>query len=316
MYHRIAEPELDAWGLCVTPSHFAEHLEVLADSASVVSLQELLQKYRGGGLGQRTAALTFDDGYADNLHHAKSLLESYDAPATVFVTSGSIGSRRGFWWDELERALLRPGRLPPELSLEIGGSLRHWKLASPEYTSEEYSRDRGRRPWEADPGTRLAFYYSIWKDLRPLTPRELSSRLDEILIWAGTAPAVDSDCRPLNADELRDLARGSGVEIGAHTLNHVYLPAHNASLQRTEIERCKIDLEALLNAPVTSFAYPFGELEPGTVNHVRAAGFSSACTTVHGTVGPDVDCFHLPRFAVPDCDGEQFARHLASWFHS
>ena len=88
MYHRIAEPKLDAWGLCVTPSHFAEHLEVLADSARIVSLQELLEKYRGGGLAQRTAVLTFDDGYADNLHHAKSVLERYDAPATVFVTSG------------------------------------------------------------------------------------------------------------------------------------------------------------------------------------------------------------------------------------
>lgn len=32
MYHRIAEVELALWGLCVTPQHFAEQLEVLQQS--------------------------------------------------------------------------------------------------------------------------------------------------------------------------------------------------------------------------------------------------------------------------------------------
>jgi peptidoglycan/xylan/chitin deacetylase (PgdA/CDA1 family) len=314
MYHRIAEPQLDPWRLCVTPSHFAEHLDVLARSAHTVSLRQLLHARRGDGVAPRTAALTFDDGYVDNLCQAKPLLERYEAPATVFVASASIGSGRGFWWDELERVLLRPGRLPTKLDLEIGGSLRQWTLASPEYTAHEYARDRGRNPWEAGPGSRLWFYYSIWKELRPLSPQRLSRCLDEILAWAGIAPRGDEACRPLNGEELRDLARGSGVEIGAHTRNHVYLPAHPAPVQRTEIEQCKADLEVRLGAPVTSFAYPYGESERATVDLVRAAGYSSACTTVHRTVGRDVDCFQLPRFAVPDCDGRHFARYLASCF--
>ena len=36
MYHRIAEPDLDPWGLRVSPSHFAEQLEVNKEVASTI----------------------------------------------------------------------------------------------------------------------------------------------------------------------------------------------------------------------------------------------------------------------------------------
>src|SRR5262245_19306871 len=106
LYHRIAEPAADPFDLCVTPQHFAEHLEQLRRHHRIISLTELSQRLASGATLRHTVVLTFDDGYADNLHHAKPLLERYDAPATVFVTSGYVGQDREFWWDELERLLL------------------------------------------------------------------------------------------------------------------------------------------------------------------------------------------------------------------
>jgi peptidoglycan/xylan/chitin deacetylase (PgdA/CDA1 family) len=72
--------------------------------------------------------ITFDDGYADNLHNAKPLLERYDIPATVFVTTGHIGHEREFWGDELDRLLLQPSTLPELLGLSINGSPYQWEL--------------------------------------------------------------------------------------------------------------------------------------------------------------------------------------------
>ena len=45
--------------------------------------------------------MTFDDGYRDNVHVAKPLLERFEIPATVFVVSAYVDSDRDFWWDEL-----------------------------------------------------------------------------------------------------------------------------------------------------------------------------------------------------------------------
>ena len=62
-------------------------------------------------------AVTFDDGYADNLHCAARLLQKHDVPATFFLTSGYLGGHEEFWWDELTRLVFDPVVLPSKLSI-------------------------------------------------------------------------------------------------------------------------------------------------------------------------------------------------------
>jgi hypothetical protein len=65
---------------------------------------------------------------------------------------------------------------------------------------------------------------------------------------------------------------------------------------------------------VTSFAYPYGSYDAATVEAVRTARFARACTSDHGPVGRGADPFALPRVAVRDWDGDEFARRLAAGF--
>src|SRR5438874_1513544 len=99
MYHSVAKVDSDPWALRVMPGHFAEHLEVLQKYGHPIRLQQLAQAHRKGNIPDRSLVITFDDGYADNLHNAKPLLERYDIPATVFLTTGLIGCDHEFWWD-------------------------------------------------------------------------------------------------------------------------------------------------------------------------------------------------------------------------
>ncbi len=75
LYHRVAELPSDPQLLCVTPQHFAEHLEILRKHANPMSLQQLVKTLQAGKLPRRGVLVTFDDGYVDNLNNAKPLLK-------------------------------------------------------------------------------------------------------------------------------------------------------------------------------------------------------------------------------------------------
>lgn len=317
MYHRVTEATLDPWSLSVTPHKFAEHLEVIKKYTHPISLKELVKIYQDGKIPDRAVAITFDDGYANNLHIAKPLLEQYDIPATVFITTGYIEKNREYWWDELDRVLMQPGRLPENLSLCINGGLRKWKLGKAvDYSEDDYQRDHNRQEKKSYTSPRLSLYYSIWEQLHSLPNEQLQKALDEILDWADAAPTVRPTLRPLVKEEIHTLVKEGLVDVEAHTVTHSVLPALSAVLQSNEIQQSKKYLEEVLGHSVNGFSYPFGNYTKETISLVREAGFSYACSVAEGTVWRRSDCFKLPRFQVKDWNGEKFEQWLLSYFKS
>ncbi|GAB4374232.1 MAG: hypothetical protein Kow00121_18350 [Elainellaceae cyanobacterium] len=316
MYHRITEAEFDPWGLCVTPQHFAEHLNVIQQQAHPISLQDLVKAHQSGNIPDRAVVITFDDGYADNLYHAKPLLEQHQIPATVFVTTGYLGQEREFWWDELERLLLTPGQLPEQLHLEINGSHHQWQLnGARHYSQQDYQNDRHRLAWEGEPGSRLALYFSIWQRLQPLPVVEQQNAIEQIRNWAGQDQSARATHRPLTPEEVCRLDQGNWVKVGAHTVHHLSLAAQTVEVQRQEIQQSKVELEKLLNRPVNHFAYPFGDYGTDTPKVSQGLGLDCACSTVETTVWRHSDRFQLPRFAIGNWTGAEFAKRLSRWFY-
>jgi peptidoglycan/xylan/chitin deacetylase (PgdA/CDA1 family) len=312
LYHRVAELSSDPQLLSVTPQHFAEHLEILRKHYRPIPLQQTDKLLR------RSVVVTFDDGYADNLWNAKPLLERYDVPATVFVTTGYVGQDREFWWDELETLLLERRRLPETLQLNINGGIRQWELgASSDYDEDAYNHYRS---WNVsqrnDPGPRQFVYRSLHQLLRPMLDRDQRKVLNQLSDLAGARSSSRSKSRPLSPAEVIELDKGGLVEVGSHTVTHPVLSGLSPAAQWTEIEQSKADLEAMLSRPVTSFGYPFGtrsDYAEETVAAIRRAGYHRACSNFAGVVGPDTDRFQLPRFVVRDWDGDEFSRRLSGW---
>lgn len=268
MYHRVARLKPDPWSLCVTPEHFAEHLQVLQKYTRV-----RLDKFDPGSKSP-TVAITFDDGYADNLYEAVPLLARFDTPATFFITTGYIGGGREFWWDELERIVFQSPRPGP----------------SPD-----------------------ALYQQLYAELRPMDHEVRRRRLDTLAQELNAAGRPRSSHRILTSRELANLARHPLFEIGAHTVTHPLLAAQPAEIQYAELSESKKNLEVWLNREVTSFSYPYGGREhysDVTVEAARRCGFGRACTTESGPVTAADSPHEWGRLNIVDMDGDQFHKVL------
>lgn len=139
MYHRVAKDVNDPHLLCVSPENFREHLRYLSQNKNIVRLSEILNR----NIPKNTVAITFDDGYADNLYAALPILKEFKAPATIFITAGLLGQK--FPWDDrasegramTEEELRLLGR---ESLIEIGShTLSHPRL--PKLNAEEKKRE-------------------------------------------------------------------------------------------------------------------------------------------------------------------------------
>jgi peptidoglycan/xylan/chitin deacetylase (PgdA/CDA1 family) len=242
--------------------------------------------------GRASFALTFDDGYHDNLSAAKPILEERGAPApaTVFVTSGFVGGQP-FWWDELGELLLDDTSPPGRIELRLDGVSRSWNVTT---TARRHVFDE------------------VWALLQGLDDDARRRALATLRAQLSASPYAGG--RSLRVAEVTELAQGDLVSIGAHTQTHPVLARLNDDVARAEVVESKEWLEDVLHEPVTAFSYPYGGSDHygrNAVEIVRAAGFELACSGEPGPVTPRCDPLQLPRVTVKNWDGNVLEKTLA-----
>jgi peptidoglycan/xylan/chitin deacetylase (PgdA/CDA1 family) len=128
-YHRVLPAEQRARyhdaDLVVTPEAFRAHCALLAERFTVYPLAEALARWTRGE--KNLVALTFDDGYRDNITHAAPILRDFGLRATFFVVAGLVDAQTLPWYDIAGLALQRLGI--EDVKLEIAGA----KDLSPAY---------------------------------------------------------------------------------------------------------------------------------------------------------------------------------------
>jgi peptidoglycan/xylan/chitin deacetylase (PgdA/CDA1 family) len=286
-YHRIAEPTTDPFELAVAPAQFQEHLEVLAELGHLLTVSELGSRIRNGTLPDVSFVLTFDDGYADNLHTAKPILEQYGAPATVFLTTGFLDGT-SFWWDELAHLMLSGDKdREQRLTLDLDGTSRSWHLGET---------------------SRLDPYLEVWALLRALPDDRRRALLAAVRSQLGDGQPAPG--RALTPEEIPDLIRNDLVDVGAHTKTHPVLEDITDQAAREEITDSKTWLEDCLGRPVTAFAYPYGRYGPREVEIVRGAAFEVAFSASGEAVIPGCDRLQVPRVPVGHWTGADLEKEL------
>ncbi len=84
--------------------------------------------------------------------------------------------------------------------------------------------------------------------------------------------------------QLQEIAKSPFVEIGAHTMDHLWLKGVAKQTAEFEIAKSRIVLQDMLHLPINSFAYPYGAFDMQAVDIAMAAGFTNAVSTVPGII--------------------------------
>lgn len=307
MYHRIAKPDLDPWGLTVSPERFAEQVDALRARRTTVSMDSLVARLQSGDLPRNAVALTFDDGYVDNLLRAKPVLEAAGVSATVFLTTGLIGSGEEFWWNELARmVLLHVEALSTTLTVEKDSL----PIELPPIDSEREPR-AGWRGWDPPMTARERVYQAIWRALWTRTPECRKAAIEQLRRVFRPAPSNPQDV-PLGVEDVRKLV-SEWVSVGAHGRFHQPLTSFPAEARFQEMQNSRKEAEAFSGVPVTGFAYPHGMCDDETVGMARRAGYRWACSVSGTAIDPKrFNLYALPRISVGDWSGETLLARLGA----
>jgi peptidoglycan/xylan/chitin deacetylase (PgdA/CDA1 family) len=105
-------------------------------------------------------------------------------------------------------------------------------------------------------------------------------------------------------DQLREL-KAAGIEVGAHTVNHIDLSKATEAVQHAEIFGSKATIDQKLGGGTVSFCYPSGKFNPMSKSLVKSAGYKTATTTHPGADSHSDDPYVLNRVRVnPDSTPE------------
>ena len=283
-YHRVND-DADPFFSALPTGVFEQQMTHVARTYRVLPLTELVEQLRRGGLPRNALAVTFDDGYRDNLTHAAPILARLRLPATIFLATGFIGTAEVPWFDRLAQGFKKS---------------RHDRLHTP--WDEELNLD-------AEPA-RLGAMARTLDRFKRLPDEDRRRELDAILSALGVNDQRYFKNLMLSWDDVHALS-GLGWHVGAHTVNHPILSRVSPQRAWTEILGARTMIESACGVSPRAFAYPNGGPEDYTETVkqlVREAGFTCAVTTRFGLNTPTTNPWelrrggpwehHLPTFAL------------------
>ena len=105
--------QADMNAIAVSPTNFRAQIDYLKKNFPIVRFEENWDTVQKPAI-----AITFDDGYADNLTEALPILREAEVPATFFISTEHLGVGGEFWWDALERMVTGDGDYPKQFVLQ------------------------------------------------------------------------------------------------------------------------------------------------------------------------------------------------------
>lgn len=252
----------------------AYQLERLSKVATIVPLGPALEALSSGrSLPPRAVALTFDDGYRDNLEMAVPLLEKLGLPATFFLVPGFLGREADPWWELLAWGFARSSQTAVSWNGRVLRTRGWLSRRSVQWVCGQLRKLARARMEE-----------TIAELLRLLQPEGKANVKELFLDWSGAGELVRR-----------------GFAIGSHSMYHTTLSRELADEQVRDLIASRARLEAELDVPVRLLAYPIGtraDYSAETIDAARRAGYTHALAAHAGVNSPLTPAYSASRFVM------------------
>jgi len=283
MYHGVTERDINCWTQ-LAREEFENQIEFIGKRYRSISMTEAAGILRGDNRPIKYgAAVTFDDGFQNNLSVAYPILKKYSVPAIIFLTTSFMDKEprfAGFLWTDYILALFRGTELK---GIDLSDlNLGRYDLGSMEKRHQAKEKICGTlKRVDFDEKNRIIGIIASRLRNRIL---EEDRQIFQSLDW----------------NNISELSKKGLIDFGAHTVNHEILRYLPIELARKEMEESKKIIGQNIGREVSFFAYPNGtraDFDNG-IRNIAAENFNGAVTTIEGLNAVGDNMYELKRVNI------------------
>lgn len=268
-------------GKHIQKSIFENCIKALSKNGFPISMDEVYEHISNKvPFPKKSYAISFDDGFENNMSVAAPILDYYKTPAIIYTTTDFIENNRISWIDKIEYAVqnsrcstinLDHTNLSYDLTSKINkikflGEIRHLVKTNPKANHEKISAE-------------------ISEKLLGYQVESLDGELDKKMSWEQVNEAHNSDF----------------LCIGGHSHSHPILSYLSEKELKEELDLSLSLLEKKANVTSIHYSYPEG-LEYCFNNNIilelKKRGIKCCPTAIYGTNNIYADLFGLNRIMV------------------
>jgi len=289
MYHRVLPKDLLSEdiedGMYVTTDTFECHVQFLIKYFKILPVSELNSpEFRSENQKSKRPVcfVTFDDGWYDFYQYAYPILQKYNIPATIFLTTGYIGTNNWFWTDRIASLLNQVNSIEKKPIDEINDDSIQVISKIEDIANQSHGR--------LSATIRLLKNYKLNK-IEHIIER-LSQRWNVHLNLVGRSF--------LNWGEITEMSHSGLVEFGSHTNNHNILItlSEEEAYNDINISQQLLLEKSLVNKNFQTICYPNGSFNQTIIQTVKRLGFNIAFTTKHDWENYNYNPYEIHRVAI------------------
>jgi len=281
MYHGVSKKKnFSINGRHLPLDEFEKHLKYFKRHFDILSLPEICAQHNGKR-SKYSVALTFDDGYLNNIQNAMPLLLKYKIPATFFISTISL----------TEHEYIHPSDYIDLISKSTSDSV--------DINGKPFAHRDGQLR-NSDISAYTYINSLSFKEFK-LTFTTLRNRYPLINVLKGIDPEVH---KLVTAEAVAELASEKIFAVGSHSHDHVNLNMLSPEDLDHQLSVSKKLLEKQIQDTVDCIAFPYGYFSKAVVERSSQHGYKYLLAG--GIVAAEWKHHVFPRIGILNMAGYSF----------